>query len=441
MASKLEMASKPEMLSKQEDEEFLVEVLKKISNSQGNLQAVYKLLKTNLHRFNDDFALLLRKLATEWFASLEQATAINIARPMVQFSHLMRQCSAGNTASNISIAIAGYESTLLVFTRETFPQDWAIVQESLTSAYQQQQSIVCRTIEQLKQDVLKTKINFNSSIDRLKQELQLSKQHIPPRQEKFNTVILYDIENLTRGNKNPVFNFSLKSITEQVKTLNGVERIANQCAYADWSNPRFRALKSELQKLGIEAIQIFGFSNQKNAADIQLTIDAVELIHRSPSLQVFVIVSGDGAFASLAKKLHEYGKTVIGCAYKKQTNHIFESVCDNFIWVNIQQVDEKVNNNSKEGDRSHILTDEGGVLDFIRNDKACSNMFKNNGGINLGQIGKILKDKIPEFDYKKRGFKTLKLYLDSIFQGTEFKIVFADKKKTQPVVRSVNSKK
>ncbi len=64
---------------------------------------------------------------------------------------------------------------------------------------------------------------------------------------------------------------------------------------------------------------------------MQLAIDVMELAQSRPTLQVFVIVSGDGAFAALAKKLHEYGKTVIGCAYEVQINRILKSVCDRFI--------------------------------------------------------------------------------------------------------------
>ncbi len=48
---------------------------------------------------------------------------------------------------------------------------------------------------------------------------------------------------------------------------------------------------------------------------------------------MFVIVSGDGGFASLAKKLHEYGKTVIGCAYRSAANKTFQAVCDDFVWI------------------------------------------------------------------------------------------------------------
>ncbi len=76
---------------------------------------------------------------------------------------------------------------------------------------------------------------------------------------------------------------------------------------------------------------------KKNAADIQLVVDTMDITIRFPHIEVYVIVSGDGGFASLAKKLHEYGKQVIGCAYENAANDIFKSVCDYFIKLELPE--------------------------------------------------------------------------------------------------------
>lgn len=124
-------------------------------------------------------------------------------------------------------------------------------------------------------------------------------------------------------------------IVRSIRAASGVNKIAVQRAYANWSDPRLAMLRGEINELGIEPIQVFGFGRgpAKNAADIQLAIDAVDLAHVRPALEVFVIVSGDGGFSSLAKKLHEYGKTVIGCAYRSAANRTFQAVCDAFVWI------------------------------------------------------------------------------------------------------------
>ncbi|MEJ2669211.1 MAG: NYN domain-containing protein, partial [Gammaproteobacteria bacterium] len=154
----------------------------------------------------------------------------------------------------------------------------------------------------------------------------------------FNTVILYDIENLLKGynfSQQMAAKLSLEEIVSAIKQTERLGQIAVQRAYANWSDPRLAIMRGEINELGIDPIQVFGFSRdqKKNAADIQLAIDAIDLAHVRPAIQVFVIVSGDGGFASLAKKLHEYGKTVIGCAYQRATNKIFQAVCDDFVWI------------------------------------------------------------------------------------------------------------
>lgn len=338
-------------------------------------QEIYSLLRQNLDKLNHDFALLLRQWAVEQFRN-QTTTSSNLAKVIVKFSKLIQVFAEGNSGINLEIAIAGYESVINFFTRDAFPEDWDAIQEDLVAAYQQREKTLNEVIEELKNTTVQTSSEIQVSNKQLQQELQKAKQQIDDLEhtkqeidnlktnlarleqvkdnsitqitlepifsaikniktsiQNFNTVILYDVENLTMGNKNPNFKFSLTKIIKQIKEIELVEKIAIQCAYADWSNSNLKIIKSDVQKLGIEPIQIFGFSFQRNAADIQLTIDAVELIHSRPSLQVFVIVSGDGAFASLAKKLHEYGKTVIGCAYKNQTNKVLAAVCDYFISI------------------------------------------------------------------------------------------------------------
>jgi uncharacterized LabA/DUF88 family protein len=153
-----------------------------------------------------------------------------------------------------------------------------------------------------------------------------------PESEQFNTGIFYDIDNLINGiNDADLEKLSLKDIKKAIHKKSVVDKVAVQYAYADWSNSKLKSIQNEVQEMGIEKTQIFDFGHGRNAADIQLAIDVMEFVHGRPNLQVFVIVSGDGAFASLAKKLHEYGKTVIVCGYTGRINRVLKSVCDDFI--------------------------------------------------------------------------------------------------------------
>ncbi|MGL4411221.1 MAG: NYN domain-containing protein [Bacteroidales bacterium] len=155
----------------------------------------------------------------------------------------------------------------------------------------------------------------------------------------FNTAIFYDIENLTKGyrfGKEIEQNLSLKKIHKAIMRSRLIERISFQRAYANWAEPRMHFMRNEILELAIDATQVFGITSTggiKNVADIQLTVDVIDILHTHPHIETFVIVSGDGGYASLVKKLHEYGKSVIGCGYAKSTNRIFEAVCDDFIEI------------------------------------------------------------------------------------------------------------
>ncbi|MDR0273182.1 MAG: NYN domain-containing protein [Clostridiales bacterium] len=152
-----------------------------------------------------------------------------------------------------------------------------------------------------------------------------------------NTAIFYDIENLLglfSGKTNTVLH--LDEIFRRVHEIEGVHGVSIQRAYADWAIPQCRNLRNSVLQVGIEPIQIFNTNQNdkvKNAADVSLIIDAVDLIAKCPEVENYVIASGDGIFAFLAKKLHENGKRVIGCSFAGITNIIFKNACDYFISI------------------------------------------------------------------------------------------------------------
>ncbi|MFB2894177.1 NYN domain-containing protein [Aerosakkonemataceae cyanobacterium BLCC-F50] len=125
---------------------------------------------------------------------------------------------------------------------------------------------------------------------------------------RFNTAIFYDIENLLKGysfSQQMIANLSLEEILESIRKTEKIGQIAVQRAYANWSDSRLSIMRGEINELGIDPIQVFGFSREhkKNAADIQLAIDAIDLAHVRPSLEIFT------------------------------TNKTFQAVCDDFIWI------------------------------------------------------------------------------------------------------------
>ena len=109
---------------------FLLQVLLATAESQGDVQKVYPLLAEHLDKLDDRLAELLRAWATN---TLEEAKP----EVVVLFSNLIAQFPLGNKASNMEIAITGYEIALTVYTCDAFPQDWAMTQHNLANAYRE----------------------------------------------------------------------------------------------------------------------------------------------------------------------------------------------------------------------------------------------------------------------------------------------------------------
>ena len=152
-----------------------------------------------------------------------------------------------------------------------------------------------------------------------------------------NTAVFYDIENLV-GTYNGKANshLHLDEIYRKVLELEFVNGISIQRAYADWATQANRNLRGSVLEVGIEPIQVFttnSYDKVKNAADVSLIIDAVDLIAKRPEIENYVVASGDGIFAFLSRKLHEHGKRVIGVSFEGITSNIFRNSCNHFIYL------------------------------------------------------------------------------------------------------------
>ncbi|HEY9804747.1 MAG TPA: NYN domain-containing protein [Leptolyngbyaceae cyanobacterium] len=440
-------------------------------------QYLYAILYQNLDKIDNNLALTLRKWAVEQFKQRPN-TAMNIAKVIYEFSKAIHSWELGNSTTNLEIAIAGYETSLQVYTYETFPQDWYHIQQSLLAAYQQRQNLLSITIAELKHQAHQSLNYFNNIFDKLPQELKQAEQQIESlknelielkqqetkfiktdeiqflitelqkikqsqintnnlqftnssNKSEFNTAIFYDIENLSFSKSNSQINFSFKEIQDKLKKIDIFQKVAIQCAYADWSESRLKPLKDEIQQLGVAAIQIFDFGHNKNAADIQLSIDVMELVMLHPHIQVFVIVSGDGGFASLAKKLHEYGKIVIGCGYEGKINRFFQPICDHFIILPSLQAktDELPISSANE-----FVKNTNDDL-FLKTKLFLQKLKKENkigkDGIYISQIHILLREEIPDFDEKRsqeEDCQKLSTFLTKVVEGTDICITDNNKK-------------
>ncbi|MDQ4488786.1 NYN domain-containing protein [Sinomonas sp. ASV486] len=140
-------------------------------------------------------------------------------------------------------------------------------------------------------------------------------------QRQGNAAVFIDLENLFGGYSKDVGSVPLAPIARQLLSLlhNGNRARATAIrAYANWAQPAMRSYQDDLLAHGIEAVQVFSFTrNVKNAADIQMCVDVLAEAQDRPWTDTFVIVSGDGGFVPLVRRLRQLNKRVIVAS----TNH------------------------------------------------------------------------------------------------------------------------
>jgi NYN domain/OST-HTH/LOTUS domain len=109
-------------------------------------------------------------------------------------------------------------------------------------------------------------------------------------------------------------------------------RVVVRRAYADWSNfDEDRRLLARAQVELIEIPQRMGAS-RKNAADIKMAVDAVQLAFERGFVTTFAIGTGDSDFTPLVHKLRELDKRVIGIGVQSSTSALLPPACDEFLF-------------------------------------------------------------------------------------------------------------
>jgi hypothetical protein len=103
-------------------------------------------------------------------------------------------------------------------------------------------------------------------------------------------------------------------------------------AYGDWTVASLKSWKKTLLDLSIRPVQVFAAVRGKNASDMALVIEAMDLLH-SGAFDGFCLVSSDSDFTRLAERIREAGLTVYGFGEEKRTNPGLVAACDTFIFV------------------------------------------------------------------------------------------------------------
>ncbi len=184
--------------------------------------------------------------------------------------------------------------------------------------------------------------------------------------------------------------------------------------YGDFSSTRLRSWAEILQKYAIDPYQQFAYTSGKNASDIALVIDAMDLLH-SRRFDGFCLVSSDSDFTRLASRLREEGADVYGFGAQK-TPESFRQACRRFIYTENLLPETQVTA-PEEGSAPSSRQPVSAAVAILN--KAIAQMETEDGWVGLGAVGQRLANIASDFDPRSYGFRKLS---DLVRQSGAFEI-------------------
>jgi len=203
-----------------------------------------------------------------------------------------------------------------------------------------------------------------------------------------NAALLIDFDNVTLGIRS--------DLTKELKHLLNSDiirgKVAVQRAYADWR--RYPQYIVPLSESSIDLIFAPAFGTaKKNATDIRLAIDAVELVFTRPEIGTFIIMSGDSDFSAMVIKLKEYGKYVIGVGIRESASDLLIQNCDEyFSYSDLAGL-------TKESDTPSIQRDSWELVG-----EAVEKMARSGDVMRSDRLKQVMQQIDSNFDERNAGF-------------------------------------
>ena len=187
--------------------------------------------------------------------------------------------------------------------------------------------------------------------------------------------------------------------------------------YGNWSKPNGWS-REVLLKYSIIPVQQFAYTSGKNATDVTMVIDAMDLLYKD-TVDAFCLVTSDSDFTRLAARLREERKFVLGMGESK-TPAALTCACNKFIYLNLigdQDKEEAVQEaekaasvrlspEKKEEEENSVTALE--KIEFTILSILNSSEKKQ---IELGELGKRLSNKYPDFDVRNYGYSKLSTFI------------------------------
>ncbi len=145
-----------------------------------------------------------------------------------------------------------------------------------------------------------------------------------------DVAIFLDLDNILIGANEANLHFDINIILDHIQTVTQ-GRIVLRRAYGDWRQDQ--SIPRQLAVAGFELQSAVRLSSMdKNLADMQLVVDAVETLIDGYDFATYVLVTGDRDFVPLVQGLRKRGKHVIGVGVRHTTSSSLVNLCDEYIY-------------------------------------------------------------------------------------------------------------
>lgn len=207
-----------------------------------------------------------------------------------------------------------------------------------------------------------------------------------------HTALLIDAENTPIG----------KATTFLEKWRPFDQEITLKRAYGNWSNPCLKNWESLLRTHAVRPVQLFDCANGKNAADIALTVDAMELLNTC-QYDTFVIMSSDSDYTPLVMKLRDAGVRVVGIG-KDDASEAYRNACTTYVCLHniycedpdsLQSMLERFSFGDEEDEGCDLFVEDDLL---IENDDALDTSFLFDEDETLGESEAIEEDPFADLD-------------------------------------------
>lgn len=198
-------------------------------------------------------------------------------------------------------------------------------------------------------------------------------------------------------------NSPAKSIQKILSELARHGKVSIRRAYGNWTSSNLKGWEAALQEHAIQPIQQYDLTKGKNATDIAMSIDTMDILY-TKNIDTFCLVTSDCDFTPLATRILADGKSVIGFGERKVPS-VFVNACSTFLFLDDEEEKplKKLKPNGLKGDTK--------LMNLIRD--AISGTENDEGWARLSRVGAHISNQ-ASFDPRNYGYARLSDLVEAI---------------------------